>query len=29
MMTADVFEDDMLRLICGYAPQSGKRLEEK
>ena len=24
-----VFEEDVLRLICGYATQSGKRLEEK
>ena len=23
------FEEDVLRLICGYAVQSGKRLEEK
>ena len=24
-----VFEEDVLRLICGYALQSGRRLEEK
>ena len=24
-----VFEEDVLRLICGYAPQSGRSLEEK
>ena len=24
-----VFEEDVLRLICEYAPQSGRRLEEK
>ena len=24
-----VFEVDVLRLICGYAPQSGRSLEEK
>ena len=31
MMTlvVHVFEEDVLRLICGYAPQSGRRLEEK
>ena len=23
-----VFEEDVLRLICGYAPQSGRSLEE-
>ena len=23
------FEEDVLRLICGYAPQSGRNLEEK
>ena len=29
VMTVVVFEDDVLRLIFGYAPQSGRRLEEK
>ena len=30
MMTLDVvFEENVLRLICGYAPQSGRSLEEK
>ena len=24
-----VFEEDVLRLICGYAPQNGISLEEK
>ena len=24
-----VFYEDLLRLICGYAPQSGRSLEEK
>ena len=24
-----VFQEDVLRLICEYAPQSGKRFEEK
>ena len=24
-----VFEEDVLRLTCGYAPQSGRSLEEK
>ena len=24
-----VFEEDVLRLICGYAPQIGRSLEEK
>ena len=24
-----VFVEDVLRLVCGYAPQSGKCLEEK
>ena len=24
-----VFEEDVLRLICGYAPQSGRSLERK
>ena len=24
-----VFEEDVLRLICGYAPQSGRSFEEK
>ena len=27
--TLVVFEEDVLRLICGYAPQSGRNLEEK
>ena len=29
VMTVVVFEEDVLRLICGYAPQSGRSLEEK
>ena len=29
MMTVVVFEEDVLRLICGYIPQSGRSLEEK
>ena len=28
-LTLVVFEEDVLRLICGYAPQSGRSLEEK
>ena len=24
-----VFEEDVLRLICGYAPQNGRQFEEK
>ena len=24
-----VFKEDVLRLICGYSPQSGRRMEEK
>ena len=24
-----VFEEEVLRLICGYAPQSGRSVEEK
>ena len=28
VMTLVVFEEDVLRLICGYAPQSGRSLEE-
>ena len=28
-MTVVVFEEDVLRLICGYALQSGRPLEEK
>ena len=24
-----VFEEDVLRLICGYASQSGRRFEDK
>ena len=27
VMTVDVFEEDVLRLICGYAPQSERSLE--
>ena len=29
VMSAVVCEEDMLRLICGYAPQSGRSSEEK
>ena len=29
VMTIVVFEEDVLRLICGYAPQSGRSLVEK
>ena len=29
VMTLVVFEEDVLRLICGHAPQSGRSLEEK
>ena len=29
VMTLVVFEEDVLRLICGYDPQSGRILEEK
>ena len=29
MTVLDVLEEDVLRLICGYAPQSGTSLEEK
>ena len=29
VMTLVVFEEDVLRLICGYAPQSGTNLAEK
>ena len=29
VMTLVVFEKDVLRLICGYAPQSGRCLEKK
>ena len=29
VMTVVIFEEDVLRLICGYAPQSGGSLEEK
>ena len=29
VITLVVFEEDVLRLICGYAPQSGKSWEEK
>ena len=29
MMTVVVFEEDVQRLICGHAPQSGRSLEEK
>ena len=28
-MTLAVFEDDVLRLICGHSPQSGRSCEEK
>ena len=28
MTVVVVFEQDVLRLICGYAPQSGRSLEE-
>ena len=28
-MTLAVFEEDVLRLICGHAPQSGRSLEKK
>ena len=28
-MTLVVFEEDVLRLICGYSPPSGRRLVEK
>ena len=24
-----IFEEDVLRLICGYAPQNGRRLDKK
>ena len=29
VVTVVVLEKDLLRLICGYAPQSGRHLEEK
>ena len=29
MMTLVVFKEEVLRLICGYAQQSGRNLEEK
>ena len=29
MIVVVVFEEDVLRLICGYTPQSGRCLEEK
>ena len=29
VMTVAVFEEEVLRLICGYAPQSGKSLLKK
>ena len=29
VMTVVVFEEEVLRLICGYALQSGRSLEEK
>ena len=29
VMTVVVFEEDVLRWVCGYAPQSGSSLEEK
>ena len=28
-MTVVVFVEDLLRLICGHAPQSGESCEEK
>ena len=28
MTVVDVFKEDVLRLICGYASQSGRSLEE-
>ena len=28
MTAVVVFEEDVLRFICGYAPQSGRNLEE-
>ena len=28
MTVVVVFEEDVLRFICGYAPQSGQSLEE-
>ena len=28
MTVVVVFEEDVLRLICGYVPQSGRSLEE-
>ena len=29
IMTVVVLEEDVQRLICGYAPQGGRSLEEK
>ena len=29
MTVVVVFEEDVLRLICGYAPQSGRSLDEE
>ena len=29
VITVVVFEEDVLRLICGYAPQCGRSLAEK
>ena len=29
MILLVVYEQDVLRLVCGYAPQSGRSLEEK
>ena len=29
VMIVIVFKEDVLKLICGYAPQSGRGLEEK
>ena len=29
MMVVVVFEDNVLSLICGHAPRSGRSLEEK
>ena len=28
MVVVFVYEEDVLRLICGYVPQSGRSLEE-
>ena len=29
VMTVVVFEEDVLRFVCGYAPQSGRTSKEK